>query len=174
MKILAAFDLDALIPLIIGIFWVVAQLAGAAKKKAPPASPLKENREPEEYPLSDLMRRLGGVQEFKIPKPPKPEPVVDVAPLPQPPVQVPEPEPVTVPDIDVRPTMSSFKTAMPSMKLPAMNLNFQTLEKSGSGFPKVGKIIDPTDKQTLRRAILGHIILGSPKGLPARNSGHMD
>lgn len=199
--ILAAIDLDALIPLIVGVFWVVAQIAGAVKKKsAPPFKanpqdgsgkprPAPETAEGEapEDPFADLMRKLGGVQEFKVPVPPEPvgrpaEPArpeglappikPEVIGRAMPPAEPNLSEPVDVPGVDIRPTMKSFKTAMPSMKLPAMR--FQGLGKSSRGFPKAGKIIDPSDQQTLRRAILGHIILGKPKAMEGWSTGTVE
>ena len=168
--ILAAFDLDALIPLIVGIFWVVAQIAGAAAKKKPPT--IQPRRiDPDEDPFAEMMRNFRGAKEFDLPPPPRPEPEpeLEIIPLPLPPepVKVPEPEPVEMPEVNIRPTMSSFKTAMPSMKLPSMSLSIQGAGKSGSGASKAGSIIDPANKQTLRRAVLAHIILESPKGMPA-------
>jgi hypothetical protein len=127
------------------------------------------------------MRKLGGVQEFKIPTPPEPEEIKppppqalpDAAPIRQKAV-IPEPEPVQAPPVDARPKMSSFKQAMPAIRMPAMKLNFQTSEKSDSGLPRVGKIINPADKQSLRRAMLGKIILGKPKALENWNIGRVD
>lgn len=182
MNIIAAIDLDALLPLIVGVFWVVAQLVGAAaKKKTPPPRPSHDEPAEDKDPLADLMRKLGGAQEFKIPEPPEPAPAADAMPslrshktestakTPQPQKTSPLPalKPVKIEDIqkpDFRPSMKSFKTVMPSMKLPAMNLSFRGAEPAG-GRPEVGKIIDPADRNTLRRAMLGHIILEKPKGL---------
>jgi len=66
---------DGLIWLIVGIFWVIAQIAGASKKKMPPQS-LSNDREegvpPPVDPFAELMRKLTGAQEFKIPEPPGP------------------------------------------------------------------------------------------------------
>ncbi len=186
---IAKIDLDSLFPLIIGAIWIIAQVLSAAARKKParPAGPDRPAPAGEtgEDPFAELMRKLGGVQEFKIPDPPEPadlpEPAEAVSPpIPQPirtaaPVSrfaadqdmanAPQRPSAEAPAAAVRPTMNAFRTAMPSMKLPAMNLSFQTSEKQGTGLPRVGKIINPADKQTLRRAVLGHIILGKPRGM---------
>lgn len=79
-----------------------------------------------------------------------------------------------VPDMNIRPTMSSFKSAMPSIRMPVMKLSFQSPEQSDSGIPRVGKIIDPSDKRTLRRAVLGQIILGKPRAMEDWNTGRVE
>jgi len=191
MNLIAKIDFDSALPLIIGLIWVIAQVAGAAAKKknaaARPSSMKTDNEEPAEDPFAALMRKFNGVQEFKIPEPPqskkikaerpwKPDDVEalpDVKPI-QRETTIPEPEPIQAPLMDARPKMSSFKSAMPSMKLPAMKLSLQGSEKSGSGVPNLGKIINPADKQTLRRAVLGHIILSKPKALEGWSSGTVE
>ncbi len=189
---IAKFDIDALLPLIIGAIWIIAQIVGAAAKKKPPPArrPAPTDGEPSEDPFADLMRRLSGVQEFKIPEPPEPVdlPAETVSPLPQavpiaaaptaavpslPPL-APKAESVDMQAMAARPAMSSFKSAMPAMKLPAMTMGFQGLEKSGSKVPRIGKIIATADKQTLRRAVLGHIILGKPRGMDQWSCGALD
>ena len=202
---ITAIDLDSLFPLIIGLIWVIAQIAGAAaKKKAAPqrrSAPTRTSNDDtgEDLPalsevdeFAELIRKLGGVQEFKITTPPEPEPIVDAVPSPrsQPTNVDATPPSRSIPvqdatmashlrsekiaDVDIRPKISSFKQAMPSIRIPAMKLSFQALEKQGSGVPKVRKIIDPSDKQSLRRAVLGHIILGKPKALEGLNSGTVE
>jgi hypothetical protein len=188
MNFIAKIDLDGLFPLIIGLIWVIAQVAGAAAKKknaAPRPAPMRtDDNDSVEDPLADLMRKLGAGQEFKIPTPPKPQEIQverplntdDIEALPDvKPIQrkevIPLPESIQVPPQDAHPTMSSFKSAMPAIKIPAMKLSLQASKKSGSGISKVGKIINPSDKQTLRRAILGQIILGKPKALENWNTG---
>ncbi len=182
-------EAEGFIWLIVGVFWVIAQIAGAAKKK-PPQRPASDDAEERfEDPFGDLMRKLGGAQEFKIPTPPEPkeikterpwepgdiealpdvQPVRRAKPLPKP-KPLPTPEPIEVPNVDIR----SFKSAMPSMKFPAMKLSFQGSEKSGYGVSKAGKIINSSDKQTLRRAVLGHMILGKPKALEGWSSGTVE
>lgn len=193
---IAAINLDGIFPLIIGLIWVIAQVAGAAAKKnktdpRPRPQPRMDDGEMEDPStlsgvdgFADLMRQLSGAQEIKIP--PRPEPVerpVETLREPaqtksQPAVQplrqmaaALKPESDNVPTVTIRPAMSSFKVAMPAMKLPAMNLSFRTSEKSGSGVPRVGKIINPADKQTLRRAVLGQIILGKPRSMEGWSHG---
>jgi hypothetical protein len=188
---IAKIDLDSLFPLIIGAIWIIAQILSAAarKKQARPegaGQPAPSGKTGDD-PFAELMRKLGGVQEFKIPDPPEPEPVFIDTPPPTadavpPPRPAPAQDAVVTPrlrsdelsTVDIRPTMSSFRTAMPSMKLPAMNLSFQTSEKQGHGLPRVGKIISRADKQALRRAVLGHIILGKPKALEGWNTGTVE
>ena len=170
---------EELIWIVVGIFWVIAQIAGGATKKkmTPPPRPMDTDGQEEPPALSDaegfadLMRKLSGVQEIKAPTPPKPiKQTVDAT---SPSRSVPAQDATRtshlrskeIAEVDIRPTMSSFKTAMPAMKLPAMNLSFQPTEKSGSFFPKVGKIIDPSNKQSLRHAMLSHIILGKPRAM---------
>ena len=196
---LAAINLDGILPLIVGVVWIISQIAAAQAKKnktdsSPRPQPRTNDGEREDLPalsgvdgFADLMRQLSGVQEVKIPTPPEPadlpvetswEPAeIESRPTVQPVRQMapaPKPESEKVPTVNIRPTMSSFKVAMPAMKLPAMNLSFRTSEKSNSGIPRVGKIIDPADQQTLRRAVLGHIILGKPRAMENWRSGIVD
>ncbi len=187
---------EELIWIVVGVFWVIAQIAGgAAKKKRTPPRPVSgdENHEPSvpsrvegaEDPFANLMRKLAGVQEFKIPTPPEPvEMPVKAARSERlappktsksisratPPAEPHRAEPaIEVAEVDIRPTMSSFRSAMPVMKLPAMKLSFQPSGKSSGNVPILGKIINPADKQTLRRAMLSHIVLGKPRGLESRD-----
>ncbi len=168
--------------IVVGIFWVIAQIAGgAAKKKMNPRLATEEENggEAPVDPFAELMRKLVGVQEINSPAPPKPVEIpikaarserfappetskpIDEA---TPPAEPNRAEPVTqVAEVDIRPTMNAFKTAMPSMKFPSMSLNFQGSEKSTGNAPILGKIIDPADKSTLRRAMLSHIIFSPPK-----------
>jgi len=203
MNFIAKIDFDSALPLIIGLIWVIAQVAGAAAKKknaaTRPSSMKTNNEEPAEDPFAALMRKIGGVQEFKIPDPSGPprselrsttgEPkkvkadrswkpddvktLPDVKPIRRE-AAIPEPKPIQAPLLDAHPKMSSFKSAMPSIKLPAMKLSLQGSGKSGSGVLKIGKIINPADKQTLRRAVLGHIILSKPKALEGWSSGTVE
>ncbi len=171
--------------IVVGIFWVIAQVAGGAlKKKMPAARPVTdEDGEPEENPpvlshvegLTDLMRKLGVAQEIKAPAPQKPAaprkgemhlaptPAKKTTPTPKAPVIA------EIAEVDIRPTMNSFKSAMPSMKLPSMKMSFQPSEKSARNVPSLGSIINPRDKSTLRRAMLSHIVLGKPRGLGSRD-----
>lgn len=182
-------EAEGFIWLIVGIFWVVAQIAGgAAKKKAPPRRPVEPNRDGEKPAaptdvFAELMQRLTGAEELEAPKPqwqpaeeleeidaswgadevdalPDLEPAERMAPAPIEPL-----EPIEVTEADFLPKMSQFRSAMPSIRMPAMDLNFQTPEKSGGKNPIIGNIINPADKKSLRRAMLGNIILSAPKAL---------
>ena len=186
---IAKFNIDSLIPVIIGLIWVVAQLAGAVAKKKKTQPRITDEEKSPTDPFAELMRKLSGVQEFKIPAPPEPEKRLAQA-LPT------APAPLKTQDekktqtmqkkvpaslvsiVNIQPPTSSFQSAMPSMKLPSMS--FQSLPslsgasaKKGGGLPsKLEKIINPSDKQTLRRAILGHIVLGNPRGMDEWNGGN--
>lgn len=180
--------------LIAGAFWIIAQIAGAAaKKKAAPTfrenpqgeprhRPTPDSQEPPEDLFAELMRQLGGGATFEQPEPEetpsfeeqnpwKPgeiEELPDIQPIQR--IEIPEPPmpekiDVAVEELDIRPTMRSFKTALPFMKLPSMTMSFQTSEKNQYGVPDIAKIIDPADRKSLRRAILGQIILNPPKAL---------
>ncbi len=177
---------EGLIWLVVGIFWVIAQIAGGAAKKKMPQQPLSENEEEGEAPVdpfAELMRKLAGVQEFNIPAPPEPvelpdaawdpdeidalpdiQPLQDIQPLPLeilPPVMASS----KLEEVDIRPTMRSFRNTLPAMRLPSMRLNFQPLEKSDGKVPTLGKTLNPDDRQSVRRAMLSHIIFSPPKAL---------
>jgi len=193
---------EELIWVVVGIFWVIAQIAGSSKKKkAPPfrvnpqgePRPMDEEKGgPAEDPFADLMRKLTGVQEIKAPTTPESTPLPRAVPLPRKgemhlasapspePMPAPKPKPITeVAEVDIRPTMSSFRSIMPAMKLPSMKMSFRPSDPrySESAFgdaerpkstpisPMLGKIINPADKRTLRRAMLSHIIFSPPKAL---------
>ncbi|MGE4489704.1 MAG: hypothetical protein AB7E95_09190 [Kiritimatiellales bacterium] len=189
---------DIIIPILVGAFWIIAQIAGAAaKKKQPPRPTRQDSEKPVDDPFAELMRRLSGEQPFAVQHPeepdepefldaveeeePEPPPLIsrrsnneiraihnlpDIQPLRRdPPAPEPIAPPVEIPEMDLRPKMSQFRTSIPSIKLPALDLNFQTLEKTGGKFPTFGKIIDRNDRQSLRRAMLSHIIFSKPKAL---------
>ncbi len=185
---------EELIWIVVGVFWVIAQIAGSATKKktAPPRQATDQNGEPpalsEVEGFADLMRKLSGAQEFKIPTPTEPVEIPvktarseRLAPprtskatgRATPPAEPNRMEMLKNPrkpteeiaEVDIRPTMSSFKSAMPAMKLPSMKMSFQPSEKSTGKVPILGKIINPSDKSTLRRAMLSHIIFSPPKAL---------
>ena len=71
---------EGLIWLVVGIFWVIAQIAGGVAKKKMPAQSLSDDKEEGATPpvdppalsnvdgFAELMRKLAGVQEFKIPE----------------------------------------------------------------------------------------------------------
>lgn len=170
-----------LVWLIVGVFWVIAQIAGAAAKKNQPPRPAAGEDEPgipPADPFAELMRRMAGAEEFRT-EPPKAvfvpetpwkagdiEALPDIKPLRR---AVPEPEPavkpVPAPEIDLRPKMSAFRSSVPSIKLPAMNLSFQGSETSVRKSSDLGKILNPSDRNSLRRAMLSHIIFSPPKAL---------
>lgn len=182
---------DGFIWLIVGIFWVVAQIAGAASKKNAPRRPARSGDDEKPLPsdpLAELLRKLGDAQQFELPQPEYEElPEEDQEPntgfvpqnawrpgdiekLPEiEPIrrQAPSHEPVAVSPIEAefRPSMSAFRSTLPTIKLPSVHLRFQRLEKSGENFPNIGNIIDPTDRKALRRAMLSHILFSPPKAL---------
>jgi hypothetical protein len=170
--------------LIVGVFWVIAQIAGAAAKKnqslRPPVASNDDPGEAPGDPFAELLRKMAGAEQFRVEppafkeepeeKPWKPgeiEKLPDIEPLRREPMGQAEirPAPAEVPKIDIRPKMSAFRNSVPSIKLPAMSLSFQPLEKSGGKFPTIGRIINPSDKNSLRRAMLSHIIFSPPKAL---------
>ena len=193
MNYLAAFDLEALIPLFIAGFWIVAQILGAVnKKKSPPTKSRPAGGPAKSDPMSELMSKLNQIQDIKQPsapattkrvQPARPaqqlaarKPGSDTVSLsrtqqePTPAIQqsvrraaIAPQKPIALPDMDANPTMRSFKSSMPSMKLPTMNLRVQTSKNSRSGVPRIGKIIQRGDKQALRRAVIGQVVLGKPK-----------
>jgi len=177
---------EELIWVVVGIFWVIAQIAGASKKKKTPPQSINHENEHPSAPVdgdgfADLLRKLSGVQEIKAPTPPRAEAAPmraarseRLAPPTEPgftgratpPVEPTRIEPVTeIAEVDIRPTMSSFRSIMPAMKLPSMKMSFRPSEESTATSPMLGQIIDPADKQTLRRAMLSHIIFSPPKAL---------
>ena len=189
---------DFVVMLIVGLFWVIAQIASAASKKkpAPPSPDFDEEDSVAEDPFADLMRKLSGAQELKTPPspnsppikekpaepleplwsaeerndPPKPQPAVVTAKPTKPAEQV-EP-PAEIAATNIQPSMEAFRSSMQSIKMPTMDLNFQTSEETGGKIPMFGKIIDPTDRQSVRRAMLSHIIFSKPKAMEGWNTPH--
>jgi hypothetical protein len=187
---------EGFIWLVIGVFWVIAQIAGAAAKKKQPHPPLSNNREEDGPPLADpiteLLRKMSGIEEFRTESPsfteePQKVPVVtrenpwspgeieklpDIKPLRRaaPITEVSATAEPALPRIDVRQKMSAFRTSVPTIKLPAMNLSFHGSETSVRKAPAVGSILNPSDKNSLRRAMLSHIIFSPPKALEQPNS----
>jgi hypothetical protein len=172
-------EMDGVIYLIIGVFWVVAQIAGAAaKKKQPPRSGTDEEREPPIDPITELLRKMAGVQPVEVPQPEykKPEEealwtpdeiekLPDIQPLRREPqsneiIHLP---PAEVIEMDFRPKMSAFRSSVPSIKLPAMNMSFQGSATSVRKAPELGSILNPSDRRSIRRAMLSHIIFSKPK-----------
>ncbi|NOU36858.1 MAG: hypothetical protein HOO88_08835 [Kiritimatiellaceae bacterium] len=183
---------EGLIWLVVGVFWVIAQIAGAAAKKNQPRPPIA-NSESDEVPgnppalsnvdgFAEMLRKMAGVQPIEKPEPERElapvfvpqtprrrvaiEKLPDIKPLRREPVS---PEPVAkmvkIPEADLRPKMSAFRNSVPSIKMPAMNLSFRGTETSVHGIPNLGKILNPADKSSTRRAMLGHIIFSPPKAM---------
>jgi hypothetical protein len=181
-------DAEGFIWLIVAVFWVIAQIAGAAAKKKMPTrtGPEDETQSGPEEPFAELLKTLSGVKEFKIPEPePSPveplrrepewnpcdlehtseihplEPVLDIKP-PAP------PEPIH--QVDIRPTMSAFRNTLPAMKLPSMNLHvpcavYHDRDTDSGKKISLADRLDLKDPKTLRRAMLTHFILSKPKVL---------
>lgn len=175
---------EGFIWLIVGVFWVIAQIAGAAAKKNQTPRQDTEDGNPPADPFADLLRKMAGAETFRVEPPesakePEPEFIVqspwkpgdiealpDIKPLhrdftgPERTVQ-----PVQVPEIDIRPKMSAFRASVPSIKLPVMTLSFQSSESSIRKAASLEQILNPSDKNSLRRAMLSHIIFAPPKAL---------
>lgn len=171
--------------LIVGIFWVVAQLAGAAAKKQPPrpAETDDESGDTPVDPFAELMRKMAGARTVEVPKPEydnepeyeeeqeadlaATERMPDIEPLRREVRGQTDPPPAMdeLPEIAIRPKMSAFRNRVPAIKLPAMNMSFQGLETSVKNVPNLGNILNPADKASLRRAMLSHIIFSKPKAL---------
>jgi len=170
--------------IIVGIFWVIAQIAGASKKKKQPLRPVSDEvDDASEEPLAHLMRKLAGVPvEFSEPSPVDATPPsrfpdlrnsIDATPpshrqqTPAPISQESEPvvEPMEAPAVNLRPTMSAFRNTLPTLKLPAIKLNIQGPEKTSSHLPSLSNLIKPGDQRALRRTMLSHIVFSPPKAL---------
>jgi hypothetical protein len=70
MNMIVKAGMDDLIWLVGGLFWVIAQIAGAAAKKKQPPRPRSSGQPPHEKtndPFADLMQQIGGAQRFDIP-----------------------------------------------------------------------------------------------------------
>jgi hypothetical protein len=187
---------EGLIWLIVGVFWVIAQIAGAAAKKnqpRPPQSDTDEQNEPAPDSITELLRKMAGVNEFRVEPPEfieepketvvnpvlsrqsrsrtknpwKPgdiEALPDMMPLRR---MVTEPTAAApvLPQLDARPKMSAFRNSIPSIKLPTMNMSFQGSATSVQKAPNLGKFLNLSDKNSLRRAMISHIIFSPPKAL---------
>ena len=181
---------EGFIWLIIGAFWIIAQIAGAAAKKKqalPPRSGSdREEGRPPVDPIAELLRKMTGIEEFRAAPPefteepqrnsgstrenpwnpgeiealPDIKPLRRAAPMTEAPVAT-----LALPKIDIYPKMSAFRASVPTLKLPAMNLSFSGSETSVRHAPAIGSILNPSDKNSLRRAILGQIIFSPPKAL---------
>ena len=179
---------------VVGIFWLIAQVAGAAakKKRATPRTPARPTDKPPSDPFSDLMKKLSGIEEFKIPSAPEfQEEPAEILSVKRPHTDEPsaQPQPIrpatktsyqpgrtVLPastssaksvsdrsDVEPLPTMNAFNNAMPAMKLPSMSLRFHASKTSADPSSALQKILQPEDKQSLRRAMLSHIIFSPPK-----------
>jgi len=179
-------DAPGFIWLIVGVFWVIAQIAGAAAKKNQPMRPPVADNEPGETtddPFAELLRKMAVAKPLRV-EPPKfeekPGPsrrnaikasdieaLPDIEPLRRETMGQAEmrPAPIDVPKIDIRPKMSAFRSSVPTIRLPAMNLSFQGSETSVRNVPNLGNILNPSDKNSLRRAMLSHIIFSPPKAI---------
>ncbi len=187
---------EGFIWLVIGVFWIIAQIAGAAAKKKQPSPPLSSNdREegrPPADPIAELLRKMTGIEEFRAEPPefaenPRKIPVVtrenpwspgeieklpDIQPLRRgaPATEVSAAAEPAPPRIDIRPKMSAFRTSVPAMKLPAMNFSSHSPDPSVGKAPALGSVLNPSDKNSLRRAMLSHIVFSPPKALEQTNS----
>jgi hypothetical protein len=176
--------------LIVGAFWVIAQIAGAAAKKQQTARPVESDEEsgtPPIDPFAELMRKMAGMQPIEVPRPDynnepeyeeeqeadlaRTERMPDIEPLHREARGQTDPPPAMaeLPKIAIRPKMSAFRNSVPSIKLPAMNLSFQGSETSVLNVPNLGKILNLSNKKSLRRAMLSHIIFSPPKALENPN-----
>lgn len=193
MEHLVKAGAEDLVWVVVGIFWMIAQIAGnAAKKKRAVSRPTSDKKEaPTDNPFSDFMQKLVDAQETKPQPTPQPSasfetnkrspevvssqttlhreapPILKATP-PQQDQPIPQKTAVEDPTVTAHPTLSTFSRAMPAMKLPSMAMHFQTSEKSTAGSPLLKSIIHPADKQSLRRAMLSHIIFSPPKALEQR------
>ena len=184
---------EDLVWVVVGIFWIIAQIAGSAakKKRASSRSTSGNSEKLAESPFSDFMQKLVDAQEIKPQTPPPPAasfktrkstlevpsskkilqqevpPILNSTP-PQQDKPLPKETIVEAPKITAQPTLSSFSSAMPAMKLPSMAMKSQSSGKSSTMSPLLGNIIQPADKQSLRRAMLSHIIFSPPKALEPR------
>jgi hypothetical protein len=201
-------DAPPLIWLIVGLFWVIAQIAGAAAKKKMPPRPADSGDDaetPPNDPFAELLRKIGEAQRVDAPKPLYEE-LPEEELLPEPPVQqkrtladtgnLPDIKPLrretpaqasVAPPLEIaaQPSMASFRSTLPVMKLPSVPLSFRPLEKPAGrirnsgpgqgenalGSPKettrrgLAAVIGTSGPQSLRRAMLGHIIFSPPKAL---------
>lgn len=178
---------DGLLWLIIGVFWVIAQIAGGAKKnqrRRPPTVPGESPGPVVEDPLTEILRKLSGDQpidepqlEEVVPSAPPP-PASKSAWTPQQlnelpdrvhrldiPVEQHPIESFDLPFMDARPTMKAFRSASASFKQPSMNLSDGRSNQKSKTVPMHGKLPGLKNKQELRRAMIYNIILSPPKAL---------
>jgi len=180
MNTIIKAEAGGLIWVVVGVFWVIAQIAGAAAKKNQPPRPVESDDRPGETPgdpFAELLRKMAGAQTFELPQPEYEEEqeealaaterMPDIEPLRRETMGQTDmpPDPVELTKIAIHPAQRTFRNTLPAMKLPAMTLRFQPLEKTGRNVPNLGNVINPADKSTLRRAMLSHIIFSPPKAL---------
>jgi hypothetical protein len=186
---------EGFIWLVIGVFWIIVQIAGSAAKKKQPSPPLfsndREEGRPPADPIAELLRKMTGIEEFRAEPPsfteePQKVPIVtrenpwspgeieklpDIKPLRRAaPINETSAATPALPRLDIRPKMSAFRASVPIIKLPAMNLSFSGSETSVRQASAVGSILNPSDKNSLRRAMLSHIIFSPPKALEQTNA----
>jgi hypothetical protein len=173
--------------LILGIFWVVAQIASSAKKKQPVAPPEGVPPAPARS-LTELLRRMAEettTQQKEVrPEPWLPPDTYEEAPQPpQAPLPQFVPEPVVLRTIQepappvliapgAHPKLTDFRNSVPSIRLPVMSLSFNSAidrQTSAKNAP-ARALLRGGGKETLRRAVLCQLILDRPKGDPARTS----
>lgn len=199
---------DDLVWLVVVIFWVIAQIAGASAKNKKtgkrPAPQDAESRTPVD-PFAELLSKLAGVQEFKTPEPeetpdyPSEWNVTEESSRPsEPPKIISRSTPRDIekplktdalpgiepprrtrrqheremlsedsPQVDIRPTMNAFRSSMPAMRMPPMNLRIglPSYSESSNGREGLGDELHLKNKKALRRAMLSHIIFSPPKAL---------
>ena len=176
---------EGFIWLIVGIFWVIAQIAGAAAKKKQQYSPLSADGDGPARsvdPLTELLRKMTGEDLFRA-EPPDEEYAAEPETNPWSPGEIealPDIEPlrrettgqsdvrqapIEAPEVDIRPQMSAFRNSIPSIRLPTISLSFQGSETSVCKVSNIGNLLNPADKNLLRRAMLSHIIFSPPKAL---------
>lgn len=194
MNPVRASNLDDFIPFLIAIVWVIAQIAGAAAKKKRALPSFGEKPQDSPRPVepggrrpgdsfAELLRQLGGGEEFRIPAPQFDEDLPETPALShRNPIktEVPPPEktfqPLETPDarikqpqveIEVRPKMSAFRNSTPSIKLPSASLRIDSpsYAEASRGKQGLGDELHLNSRKALRRAMLSHIIFSPPKAL---------
>jgi len=195
---------EGFIWLIVGAFWVIAQIAGAAAKKkrqsAAEEAGSEESRPAD--PFAELLRKIAGAQEFRVEPPDvEEEPCEDLSAafrspwMPGEIESLPDLQPLQraaqtqgglypaavnlnpseKPQVDIQPKMSTFRSSLSPIKQPSMNFSFtgpSSETRSRGDSSGLRSILHPADKTSLRRAMLGHILLGKPKALQPSGFGH--
>jgi hypothetical protein len=184
---------EELIWLVVGVFWVIAQIAGnSAQKKLKERQLQSSETEDTDQPpvdgrMAELVRRLSGVQEIRIPEPPPPRELrkrhhkpthrsseSEKQSAPEKAVRKTKLDaPKEITEMEFRPSMNSFRNAMPtiqlpSIKLPSMKLHYQCAahhDRDVDSGHETGRAahLNLKDRKALRRAMLNHVILSKPK-----------